>query len=164
MSPLTPRGRVLAIVAAAVCLGVIVLLGVRGHSGSPARPRTASASPVPTPSATPAVLPDPASLEQAVAVARAFLVAYASAPPDDTPATLRARLRPYDTDSLDAALGQGAAAPPGTNAAAAAVRQITPVALAPDGRLVMTAQVGDRYVELYLARTPAGWRVAEVAL
>ena len=125
----------------------------------------------------------PADESQAESVARAFLVAYASYRYDDGPGALRARLRPYDTDAFDVALGGGGGA--GTQdeqrsarheVATAAVLQLTTTGLAPDGRLVLVLQVSQqvtsdrgssastRYVELYLARTVAGWRVDEAAL
>jgi hypothetical protein len=107
--------------------------------------------------------------DQAVATARGFVVAYASVQAGDTPDAMRARLRPYDTDRLDAILAQGASGGAGARASAAAtVTHVAVVGLAPDGRLVLTVQVAaagaTRYVELYLASTPAGWRVDEVAL
>jgi len=115
-------------------------------------------------------------------MARGFLVAYASYRYDDGPATLRARLRPYDTDALDAALGSSGGAgmqdqlrSARHEVAIASVLQISTTGLAPDGRLILVAQVSQqvksdrggsgstRYVELYLARTGAAWRVDEVA-
>lgn len=125
----------------------------------------------------------PADESQADSVARAFLVAYASYRYDDGPGALRARLRPYDTDAFDVALGSGGGA--GTQdeqrsarheVATAGVLQLSTTGLAPDGRLILVLQVSQqvrsdrgstastRYVELYLARTDAGWRVDEVAL
>jgi hypothetical protein len=125
----------------------------------------------------------PADESGAESVARAFLVAYASYRYDDGPATLRARLRTYDTDAFDLALGSGGGA--GTQdqersarheVATGSVLQLTTIGLAPDGRLILVAQVcqqirsdggttgSTRYVELYLAPTNAGWRVDEVAL
>lgn len=125
----------------------------------------------------------PADESQAEAVARAFVVAYASYRYDDGPGALRARLRPYDTDAFDLALGSGGGA--GTQdqqrsarheVATAGVLQLSTTGLAPDGRLILVLQVSQqvrsdrgssastRYVELYLARTDAGWRVDEVAL
>ena len=125
----------------------------------------------------------PADESQAESVAQAFLVAYASYRYDDGPGALRARLRPYDTDTFDAALvsGGGAGAQDEQRSArhevaTAGVLQLSTTGLAPDGRLILVLQVsqqvrsdrgssaGTRYVELYLARTDAGWRVDEVAL
>ncbi len=115
-------------------------------------------------------------------MARAFLVAYASYRYDEGPTALRARLRPYDTDTFDVALGSGGGA--GTQdqlraarheVATASVLQLSTTGLAPDGRLILVAQVSQqvqsdrgssgstRYAELYLARTGAGWRVDGVA-
>jgi hypothetical protein len=127
-------------------------------------PETATTSQIPS-----SPSPSPPAADQTVATARAFLLAYASYGAGDTPDSMRARLRPYDTDRLDGILAQGAAggagAPP---AGAPTVGQFAVVGLAPDGRLVITAQVAaagtTRYVELYLASTAGGWRVDEVAL
>lgn len=153
------------------------------RAGQPA----SSSSPAPSggglvSSQTP-VLRVPADQSEAESVARAFLVAYASYRYDDGPAALRARLRTYDTDALDIALGGGGGA--GTQeqqrsarheVATARVLQLNTTGLAPDGRLILVGQViqqirsdrgsseSTRYVELYLARTDAGWRVDEVAL
>jgi hypothetical protein len=167
----------------AVAITCVVLLLLRWPSPPPAPGPAVAAHRVhdvavpmpaptatPSPSATPAPSPSPTAADQAVATARAFLIAYASSQPGDTPDSLRARLRPYDTDRLDAVLGQGAAsssiAPPAGGLPA--VAQLAVVGLAPDGRLVVTAQVtvagATRYVELYLSGTVAGWRVDEVAL
>ena len=136
-------------------------------------------TPVPSQTLTPQV---PADEGAAESVARAFLVAYASYRYDEEPAALRARLRPYDTDAFDVALGRGGGA--GTQdqlrsvrheVAIATVLQLSTTGLAPDGRLILVAQVNQqvksdrgssgstRYAELYLARTGAGWRVDEVA-
>lgn len=125
----------------------------------------------------------PADERDAESVARAFLVAYASYHYDDGQAALRARLRTYDTDAFDLALGRGGGA--GTQdqersarheVATGSVLQLNITGLAPDGRLILVAQVfqqirsdrgtssSTRYVELYLAPTNAGWRVDEVAL
>ena len=125
----------------------------------------------------------PADESQAESVARAFLVAYASYRYDDGPGALRARLRPYDTDTFDAALASGGGAGAQDEqrsarheVATAGVLQLSTTGLAPDGRLILVLQVSQqvrsdrgssastRYVELYLARTDAGWRVDEVAL
>jgi len=110
-------------------------------------------------------------------------MAYASYRYDDASGALRARLRPYDTDALDVALGSGGGA--GTQAeqrsarhevVTATVLQLSTTGLAPDGRLILVLQVSQqvssdrgtsastRYVELYLARTDTGWRVDEVAM
>ena len=143
----------------------------------PATPSTPT--PVPSETLTPQM---PADENAAESVARAFLVAYASYRYDDGPTALRARLRPYDTDAFDAALGSGGGA--GTQdqlrsarreVAIASVLQLNTTGLAPDGRLILVAQVSQqvksdrgssgstRYAELYMARTAAGWRVDEVA-
>ena len=125
----------------------------------------------------------PADESQAESVARAFLVAYASYRYDDGPGALRSRLRPYDTDAFDVALGSGGGAGAQDQqrsarheVATAGVLQLSTTGLAPDGRLILVLQVSQqvrsdrgssattRYVELYLARTDAGWRVDEVAL
>jgi len=125
----------------------------------------------------------PADESQAESVARAFLVAYASYRYDDGPGALRSRLRPYDTDAFDVALGSGGGAGAQDErrsarheVATAAVLQLSTTGLAPDGRLILVLHVSQqvrsdggssastRYVELYLARTDAGWRVDEVAL
>jgi hypothetical protein len=174
-------------VAAGLALAAIlvVLLAGRGGDGAAPSPRAAAvtaASPLtpwataaittPAPSVSPAPMPQASSVAQATATVRAFLVAYAASPADDSPAALRARLRAYDTDGLDATLGVGASSR-SAGSTSASVRQLTVLGLAPDGRLVVTAQVEvvaagaaarDQYVELYLAETPAGWRVAEVDL
>jgi len=147
------------------------------HAAEPATSPTPI--PVPSQSVTPQV---PADESAAESVARAFLVAYASYRYDEEPAALRARLRPYDTDAFDVALGSGGGA--GTQdqlrsvrheVAIASVLQLSTTGLAPDGRLILVAQVSQqvksdrgssgstRYAELYLARTVAGWRVDEVA-
>jgi hypothetical protein len=178
------RGVAAGLALAAV---LVVLLAGRGRDGAAPAPRAAAvtaASPLttwatpamttPAPSVSPAPMPEASSVAQATATVRAFLVAYASSAADDSPAALRARLRPYDTDSLDARLSEGAGATTrSAGGSTASVQRITVLGLAPDGRLVVTAQVAvvaagaaarDQYVELYLAETPAGWRVAEVAL
>ena len=136
-------------------------------------------SPVPSQTLTPQV---PADESAAESVARAFLVAYASYRYDDGPAALRARLRPYDTDAFD--VGLAASAGGGSQdqlrgarheVAIASVLQLSSTGLAPDGRLILVAQVSQqvssdrgssgstRYAELYLTRTGAGWLVDEVA-
>ena len=136
-------------------------------------------SPVLSQTLTPQV---PADESAAESVARAFLAAYASYRYDDGPAALRARLRPYDTDAFDvglAASGGGGAQDQlrwaRHEVAIASVLQLTSTGLAPDGRLILVAQVSQqvssdrgssgstRYAELYLAQTGAGWRVDEVA-
>ena len=139
-------------------------------------------SPSPSPTATVAVpSPSPSALAQAETVARAFLGAYASSRYDDPPGALRARLRPHDSDRLDALLGQGAG--DGADAqrraavhevASASLSRLTVHGLAPDGRLVVVGLVSrtvrsdqgsstsGRYLELFLAGTAAGWRVDEV--
>jgi hypothetical protein len=155
------RRRPVWLAAAAVVAGVALLvLAHRGGGEAGARQHVAM------PTATPA-LPDSDALTQATGAARAFLDAYADYRSGDTPEALRARLRPYDTDRLDAILGQGAASgEPG--AVSASVADLDVLGLAPDGRLVIVAQLTwpsqNRYVELYLASTPSGWRVDEVAL
>jgi hypothetical protein len=162
----------------ALALGLLLLVDGRGAPERPAgvdrRPDVAvalppSAAATASPSASPAPSPAPVATDQAVATARAFVVAYASYQAGDTPDSMRARLRPYDTDRFDAILGQGAAGGSGAPASGAAtVTQVAVVGLAPDGRLVVTAELAAagaaRYVELYLASTPTGWRVDEVAL
>lgn len=153
-----------------------------GRPASSSSPAPAPSGGVSVSSQTP-ILRVPADVSQAESVARAFLVAYASYRYDDGFAALRARLRPYDTDAFDIALGSGGGA--GTQeqqrsarheVATASVLQFSTTGLAPDGRLILVAQVnqqirsdrgisgGTRYVEIYLARTDAGWRVDEVAL
>jgi len=141
-------------------------------------------SPSPSPTATAAVpspSPSPSALAQAETVARAFMVAYASSRYDDPPGALRARLRPHDSDRLDALLGQGGG--DGADAqrraavhevASASVSRLSVNGLAPDGRLVVVGLVSRtvrsdqgsstsaRYLELFLAGTAAGWRVDEV--
>src|SRR5262249_30486918 len=93
----------------------------------------------------------PADESLAESVARAFLMAYASYRYDDAPGALRARLRPYDTDALDVALGGGGGA--GTQAeqrsarhevATATVLQLSTTGLAPDGRLILVLQLSQQ--------------------
>ena len=154
-----------------------------GATTAPEQAREPATSSTPTPVPSQSVTPQvPADESAAESVARAFLVAYASYRYDDEPAALRARLRPYDTDAFDVALGSGGGA--GTQdqlrsvrheVAVASVLQLSTTGLAPDGRLILVAQVSQqvksdrgssgstRYAELYLARTGAGWRVDEVA-
>jgi hypothetical protein len=162
-----------------------VALGLRLLMPSPASSPAArtgglAASPTPPPGAvsaarltTPATL-EAASLVQAEGVAEAFLETYGALGPRDNPAELRARLRPYDTDRLDASLGQGGAAgASATQATGFRVQHLSSVGLAPEGRLVMVALVaqiapsgqggGTRYVELLLALEAGGWRVDEVS-
>jgi hypothetical protein len=165
-----PAWRAVAAGLAAVVL-LLVLAHARGGSASsvvpssPVAPPPAIATVASTPPApsTSTPLPD---TSQAAATARSFLFAYFG--PDDTPQSLRTRLRPYDSDRLDAVLQQGAAGGVSVPSTGAAVSSPDVLGLAPDGRLVVTAQVtvagSTRYVELYLAVTPAGWRVDEVAL
>lgn len=150
-------------------------------ASSPPPPSATSRGGLATGQAPTAQVPDDES--QAESVARAFVVAYASYRYDDGPGALRARLRPYDTDAFDLALGSGGGT--GTQdeqrsarheVATAGVLQLNTTGLAPDGRLILVLQVSQnvrsdrgisastRYVELYLARTDTGWRVDEVAL
>jgi hypothetical protein len=146
-----------------------------------------TASPTPVPALTPtpfAVLPSqPADLAQATAVAKDFLVGYGTYRYDDPPTAMEARLRADVTDQLDAQLKQGGAAGTGAGGQAlvashqvvtTAVLDVQSTGLAPDGRLVMVGHVSrtttttagtattQAYVELFLARTPQGWRVDEV--
>jgi hypothetical protein len=118
-----------------------------------------------TPTAT--ASPDAESIAQATGVARVFLVAYLSQRPDEAPDAMRRRLRPFDTDAFDAGLGQGGGAGQPVQPAAASVQQLDATGLAPDGRLVLVALLAQggstRYLELFMARTAAGWRVDEVA-
>jgi hypothetical protein len=128
-------------------------------------PATASA-PLATVTPTPAASPALESSAEATAVARNFLTAYLSQRPDDAPAALRQRLRPFDTDAFDVGLAQGGGAGQPVQAAAARVQRLDATGLAPDGRLVLVALLGEggstRYLELFMARTAAGWRVDEV--
>jgi len=129
------------------------------------------------PTARPPV-PDAAALAAAGAVAKAFLVGYASYRYDDGPGVLRSKLRPYDTDTFDGSLAQGGGAGVGLQqrvqqheVASATVENVNSEGLAPDGRLVMVALVSQpitsdqgpvmrpRYVELFLVDTASGWRV-----
>lgn len=116
---------------------------------------------------TPIAAPDPAGAETA---ARGFAKAYLSYEPNQD---LRAKLRPFDSDRLDAEFDQGGGSgiypPPPT---AATVDSVDNLGLAPDGRLVEVATVtqqpqggvsAQRVLDLRLVRTPRGWRVDEVA-
>jgi hypothetical protein len=162
------------VIAAGSGLLLLVHAGARPTSGpephrSPDVAAIATQQPPATTTPWPAPSPSPPAVDQAVATARAFLAAYASVPPGDTPGSLRARLRPYDTDRLDGLLAQGAGGGEGSSAGGdAKVSQVSVVGVAPDGRLVVTGLVAvagsARYVELYLAGTAGGWRVDEVAL
>jgi hypothetical protein len=177
-----PRPRALAVVVALTgALALVLWLLVPSPASSPAaRERASTASQRPPAAsaarlAAPAAL-DAASLTQAEQVAEAFLVAYAGSGTGDSPAALRSRLRPYDTDRLDATLGQGggAGAAAAQGATGLRVQRLSSLGLGPDGRLVMVALVaqtaqsgqggGARYVELFLARGSADWRVDEVSL
>jgi hypothetical protein len=111
-----------------------------------------------------------------------FLTAYATYRFDESPGSLRARLRPYDTDRLDVSLAEGGGAgtqdqrPARHQSATASIVEIRTLGLAPDGRLVLLGQVAQtvgsdagsaasrRYAEVYLRKTADGWRVDEVAL
>jgi hypothetical protein len=139
-------------------------------------------APLAAPTPSPTVGTVPADEAQAEAVATGFLAAFGSYRYDDDPGALRARLRPYDTDPLDARLAQGGGVgvldqrATRQETATATVQQVMTTGLAPDGRLVLVAQVAQsvksdggasastRYAEVYLRRTPAGWRVDDVAL
>jgi hypothetical protein len=173
--------------------GLVVVLvhananGSRGaRSASDGRTAPATSAPPPAPSPSPSFAATPPSIApvptitpelpsddtQAQATARQFLTAYLTAPAADTPALLQARVRPFDTDRLDKLMGQGGG--PGAPAAAstATISSLVSTGLAPDGRLVLVANVSitqggvatSRYVELYLARQHDAWRVDEVAL
>jgi hypothetical protein len=173
-----PRKRAaLAASAGALALGIALTVPVTRSADGPAEVvRTApsarypSAATVPTAGATGAALPPAADVAAAESIATAFLEAYSTYGPDETGAALRARLRPYDTDSFDASLAQGGDAGAAGSAAVGRVVEVASIQTAPDGRLVLVARVDQtqsgsvvsRTVELYLARTPAGWRVSEV--
>lgn len=194
-----PRERTLiaaAVLLVACGLGLHLLapglgaapLGVQQSATRPqpaAAPAIAtSATTAPTPSSSPpqVVQPVPAELAQAEAVARAFLVAYGSYRYDEPEAALPERLRPYVSAELEARLAgasSGAAQRQQMAArqevATASVERLSSLGLAPDGHLVLVAQVrqslsstqgqttSSRYLELFMVRTPAGWRVAEVS-
>jgi hypothetical protein len=126
-------------------------------------------------------LPDPASLVQARAVASGFLVAYDSYRATDPPDGLRRRLRPFDTDAFDQQVGRSSGAAylrqqqaDHHQVATARVLSLDPEGFAANGELGFVASVeqdvrSDQgttsqhwYYEVFLARTPAGWRVDDV--
>lgn len=176
---LRPLTLALAVTGAAALVLRLVLPGASPHpqgtsNGEGAAGLSSQASAART-SPTASARLDTAAVAQASAVAAAFVGTYTSAGPGDSPDQLRSWLRPYDTDRLDQSLGQGGG-PGGGGAqhAAGIVQQVTVVGLAPDGRVVVVAEVApsvnsgwagspqSRYVELFLVREPAGWRVDEV--
>jgi len=184
----------LSIVAAAVALVVLVVVLLRSHEiGSGGRPasdgRTTPASvpsASPPPPASPTATPTPPQLApvptitpelpsdeaQAEATTIKFLAVYLTDPAGDTPAQLQARVRPFDTDALDTRMGQGGGSGTPGAASTGVVNSLLSTGLAPDGRLVLVANVSitqsgvssSRYVELYLARQHGAWRVDEVSL
>jgi hypothetical protein len=145
--------------AVAIALTAGRLLTPAGQDAHDLSPATAAPAPVIAgppapeaaspgqPTARPPV-PDAAALAAAAAVAKAFLVGYASYRYDDGPGVLRSKLRPYDTDTLDGSLAQGGGAGVGLQqrvqqheVASATVENVNSEGLAPDGRLVMVALV-----------------------
>lgn len=186
-----PVLRGIAIVGPAVVIGLIAggLLAPAGQVTQDRSTNKAAPAPIiagaalqesasPGPATTHAPVPNAAAVPAAEAVAKAFLIAYASYRYDDGPDALRGRLRPYDTDAFDAKLARGSGAGVGVQereqrheVAHAAVETVNSKGLAPDGRLVIVASVSQaitsdqglatrsRYVELLLINTPAGWRV-----
>ncbi len=161
---------------------------VAGRAGAPTVAPLIAAQPGPALVASPPALRTaaapaiPADSGQAESVTAAFLTAYATYRFDETPGSLRARLRPYDTDRLDVRLAEGGGAgtqdqrPARHQSASASVVEIRTLGLAPDGRLVLVGHVAQtvtsdagsaastRYAEVYLRKTGDGWRVDEVAL
>jgi len=186
--PLPRLSFVVGVLALAGLLAVLVHASANGSGGTrhASDGRTPSATNAPTPLPSPTVTATPLSIApvptiapelpgdeaQAEATARQFLAAYLTAPAADTPALLQARVRPFATDRLDKLMGQGGG--PGSPSAASksTINSIVSTGLAPDGRLVLVANVSitqsgvvmSRYVELYLARQLGAWRVDEVAL
>lgn len=175
---LRPLALALAVTGAAALVLGLVLPGASPHlqgtsNGEGAAGPSSQASAART-SPTASARLDTATVAQASAVAAAFVGTYTSAGPGDSPDQLRSRLRPYDTDRLDQCLGQGGGPGSGAQHAAGIVRQVTVLGLAPDRRVVVVAQVApsvksgwagspqSQYVELFLVREPAGWRVDEV--
>jgi hypothetical protein len=114
--------------------------------------------------------------------AQAFIEAYASYRWDESPDGLRKRLRPYDTDALDAVLAQSRATSADSLAAQrhevaiGHVKEMASESFTTDGRLAVIASVEqevrtdqgtattDKSIWLALASTPVGWRADEIRL
>jgi len=142
-----------------------------------ARPGEVPASDVPTAPAAGDAQPSHAEQTAAAHVATSFITAYASYSYADPPGATRARLRPYDTDRLDAALGQNSGATAEradlTERKETASAQVTEVDItsATTGRItaaLVTSQHVDEATRTYdlhttcrltLVRLDSGWRV-----
>lgn len=174
-------------VIALVAVAAAAVLVTRPTADSPVTKRslptpTATTS-TPAPDPTPTVFVTPAlprnGADQAERTAGGFALAYAAYSYTDGVTALRDRCRPYVTDAFDAGLAAGGGA--GTTLATqhAVIRptvdSIDTTGLAPDGRLIVVAQVvldttsdrghvtNVRVFELWMSQTAAGWRVDQVA-
>jgi hypothetical protein len=182
----------LAATFALLLVGVFVLASRLTAGGQPeatattppAAAATAPATPEPPPQPlpVPSVTPDlPADNGAGERVAAGFAVAYATYRYDDTPTALADRVGPYVSPAfaqrLTQAGGGGAVEQDRTTrheVAAATFVGLQDLGLAEDGRLVVTVTVSQtvtndqgatsaQYLEeVYLASTPAGWRVDQV--
>jgi hypothetical protein len=170
-------------------LGLFVGAAVWQH-GYQTPPRVASRVAVPAatiPTRDSPGLPSPgpdavAAFTSARPTAQAFIEAYASYRWDESPGGLRKRLRPYDTDALDAVLARSRATSADSLAgqrhevAIGHVKEMASESFATDGRLAVVASVEQevksdqgtatttKSIWLALASTPAGWRADEIRL